>query len=732
MVEHMGKMVVACLLLRAICSPVGAQSAPAQSVVELLRDLAARTQVELNGELNAARIDSLRQALARGPAWSREVRLRLQLGEQLLRAGRTQEAIDEWSLLQRQLAERKSPAPLRASWPVHERLALAYLRLGEQQNCLHGHNTESCLVPISAAGVHVLAEGSRRALAEYRQVLGQQPEHASARWLLNIAHMTLGQYPQQVPEQWLIPPEVFAADYALARFVDRAPATGLDVLGLSGGSIIEDFDGDGYLDVMASSWGLSDPLRYFRNGGAAGFADQTLAAGLSGQVGGLNILHADYDNNGYADVLVLRGAWWNEEGHHPNSLLHNESGAFTDVTEASGLLSFHPTQTAAWGDYDNDGFVDLYIGNESNDWERHPCQLYANQRGETFVDGAAAAGVDNVGYVKGVAWGDADNDGDIDLFLSRMGQVNAFYRNDGAAGFSERGVAAGVVEPLWSFPTWFWDYDNDGWLDLFVGGYDNDAIDIAAVYLGQPSQAAKSMLLHNRGDGTFAQQQNSGLETAVLVMGANYGDLDNDGFADLYVGTGNPDFRSLLPNRMFRNDGMGHFQDVTTAGGFGHLQKGHGIAFGDLDNDGDEDIYQVMGGAYSGDVYYNALYVNPGHGHHWIALKLQGAVSSRDAIGARIAVRVREDGGERTIHAVVGTGGSFGASSLQQEIGLRQATAIESVAVRWPATGVLEIFAGVGLDRAWLLREGMGRAELIERDVVDLSGHPGADGHRQH
>ena len=215
-------------------------------------------------------------------------------------------------------------------------------------------------------------------------------------------------------------------------------------------------------------------------------------------------------------------------------------------------------------------------------------------------------------------------------------------------------------------------------------------------------------------------------------MGANFGDLDNDGFADLYVGTGNPDFRSLLPNRMLRNDGLGRFQDVTSAGGFGHLQKGHGVAFGDLDNDGDQDIYQVMGGAYSGDIYYNALYVNPGHSHRWVTLKLQGAVSSRDAIGARIEVRVHEDGRQRVIHAVVGTGGSFGGSSLQQEIGLRQATVIESVAVRWPATGLVEHFVGVGLDRAWLLREGEGRASPLTRNVVDLAENKETGGYRHH
>ncbi len=709
---------VACAVYLFICATAVAEEG-GREVANRLRALAHTTQVELNGDLNRMRIDSLRRAIAEAPNWSRAARLRLELGDQLLRAGRTRESIDAFRYVQHELVRRKSTAPLRATWPLHAFLGLAHMRLAEQENCLELHNTESCLLPISPAGVHALQESARQALSEYGQVLAQRPDDGAARWLLNIIHMTLGDYPHGVPAAWRIDPEVFASEGDMGRLRDVASALGVDALGLSGGSIVEDFDGDGDLDIMASSWGLDDPLQLFLNGGDGTFTQRGAAAGLSEQLGGLNMVHADYDNNGYADVLVLRGAWWNREGHHPNSLLRNEGGRFVDTTVETGLLSFHPTQTAAWGDYDNDGFVDLYIGNESNDWERHPCELFNNREGVKFVERAQSEGVDNVGYVKGVAWGDYDNDGDIDLFLSRMGQVNALYRNDGEQGFSERGADAGVTEPVWSFPTWFFDYDNDGWLDLFVAGYDNDAIDIAAVYLGQASSASRSQLFRNGTDGRFTAIE-SGLEGAVLVMGANYGDVDNDGFADVYLGTGNPDLRSLLPNRMFRNDGGQRFLDVTSAAGMGHLQKGHGIGFGDLDNDGDQDVYQVMGGAYSGDGYYNVLYANPGHDNRWITLKLEGVSSSRDAIGARIQVRVREHDGERDIWVVAGSGGSFGGSSLQQEVGLGRADAIDFVDVRWPATGIVERFDGVAMDEAWLLREGAGRAVPIKRSVFDL------------
>ena len=133
------------------------------------------------------------------------------------------------------------------------------------------------------------------------------------------------------------------------------------------------------------------------------------------------------------------------------------------------------------------------------------------------------------------------------------------------------------------------------------------------------------------------------------AMGLNFGDLDNDGWLDFYIGTGNPDFRTLVPNRMFRNDGGRRFQDVTTAGNFGHLQKGHGIAFGDVDNDGDQDVFEEMGGAYQADRAYSALYENP-HATaepprtDWVSLELEGTTANRGAIGARVTVPCADAG----------------------------------------------------------------------------------------
>ena len=461
-------------------------------------------------------------------------------------------------------------------------------------------------MPIRGLGVHAVQTGSRNAVRVLLETLGRYPDDLALRWLLNLAYMTLGEYPEKVPAQWLIPPSVFDSDHEIPRYFDVAPQVGLDHLSLAGGSIMEDFDKDGYLDIMVSSWGLTDQMRFFHNEGNGSFVDRTAEAGLLGEISGLNMSHADYNNDGFPDVLVLRGAWLGEQGLHPNSLLRNNGdGTFQDVTEACGLLSFHPTQVGVWADYDNDGWIDLFIGNESLPTHPHPCQLFHNNGDGTFSDVAAAVGVASVGYVKGAAWGDYNNDDLPDLYLSRFNEPNVLYRNEGAdmSGrwrFRDVSRKAGVTDPDRCFPTWFWDYNNDGWLDIFVAsfeGFDEYTLPaVAADFLGKPTGKESSRLYRNNKDGTFTDvAKEARLDRVLLAMGANYGDIDNDGFLDCYIGTGEPDLRTLIPNRMFLNAGGLHFQDVTTAGGCGHLQKGHAISFGDIDNDGDQDIHAVMG-----------------------------------------------------------------------------------------------------------------------------------------
>jgi hypothetical protein len=645
----------------------------------------------------------------------------------LLNDGHSEEALDEIDDYERLLAKEGIRLKTEETAKILELKALCFLRLGEQQNCLTNHNADSCLLPIAGGGIHQDKRGSSAAIKVLSELLEIKPSPYAA-WLYNIAYMTLGEYPDGVPAQWLIPPEVFASDYDIKRFPDVAGSLGLDVDDLSGGVVMEDFDNDGLLDLMVSSFGLKSQLRYFHNNGDGTFTDLTDAAGLTGLTGGLNLIQGDYNNDGLMDVLVLRGGWLVKYGRYPDSLLRNNGdNTFTDVTEEAGLLSFHPDQTAVWFDYNGDGWLDIFVGNESEPGSKEvdPCQLFRNNGDGTFTECAAENGLAVVDWIKGVATGDFNNDGRPDLYLSSVAGPNYLFRNDGPAGkdksakapyhFTNVAAQAGVTEPLKSFPCWFFDYDNDGWLDIFVTGYSiQNAGDIAADYLGIQTKAERARLYHNNHDGTFTDvTQQVGLSKVLHGMGANFGDLDNDGWLDFYIGTGDPALGTLIPNRMFRNDGGRRFQDVTTSGGFGQLQKGHGIAFGDLNNDGAQDIYSVLGGALSGDHYPNQLFANPGHGNHWLKLKLEGVESNRPGLGARIKVVAKTTTGEREIHRVVGSGGSFGASSLRQEIGLGAAEGIVRVEIFWPKTGKTQVVSGLAMDRCYTVTEGVSTAREV-------------------
>jgi hypothetical protein len=638
------------------------------------------------------------------------------LANELLNAGRSEDAATVAEGVLRDARANPDVVPSAFTNGIRELLAIAYLRVDTQENCVPDRASQRCSVPIGPDAVHPNQRGARRAVELYTEILANPPDdlaEGTAQWLLNIAYMSLGEHPDAVPEAWRIPAEAYRSEYDIRRFPEIASTLGLDETGHAGGSLMDDFDRDGDLDLIASSRGLRDQLRYFRNNGDGTFTDVTVAAGLDGIVGGLNLVHADYDNDGWLDLVVLRGAWLNEG--HPNSLLRNNGdGTFSDVTEEAGMLAPAPTQTAAWGDYDNDGWIDLFVGTESVDGTTYPCQLFHNNGDGTFTDVAAAAGVALEGFIKAVVWGDYDNDGRLDLYVAHLPaeEPNRLLHNegpgdDGIWSFRDVAADAGVEGPPVSFPTWFFDYDNDGWLDLFVAGFRGTLGDVASEYLGRPHSGQLPRLYRNSGDGTFENvTREARLDKIMWAMGSNYGDLDNDGFLDFYIGTGDPDYRAMVPNRMFRNANGTFFQEVTASGGFGHLQKGHGVAFGDLDGDGDQDIYQVLGGAREGDVFQNALFLNPGHGNSWVTLRLEGVVSNRAAIGARIRVRVATPTRDRDIHALVGGGGSFGGSSLQQEIGLGRATVIRSLSITWPVTGKADVYEDVPVNRAYRMREG--------------------------
>ena len=491
---------------------------------------------------------------------------------------------------------------------IFELLALAYLRDGELENCQRNHTAESCILPLAENSIHQNRQGSTGAIRVYEQILEKFPDDLNSRWLLNVAYITLGAYPESVPPRWLIKGMDRSSEGRFLAFENVATGMGLDINELSGSVVADDFDNDGNLDIFISSWAPKHPLRFFRNNGDGSFTEQK-ELGLKGISGGLNMVSADYNNDGFLDVYVMRGAWLGDAGTIPNSLIKNNGdGTFEDVTYSAGLLSLHPTQSASWADFNNDGWIDLFVANETEGEKmgKHLCELYINNQDGTFTNIARQAGLTVEGYFKGCIAGDINEDGWPDIYLSNLDGSNYLFANKGGTStkitFENITEAAAVGGPVSSFPTWIWDYNNDGKLDIFVSTYDYRHInqvgqDEAVQMLNIKGDVHYPKLYKNVGYNQFEDvTETVGLNRVMFPMGANFGDLDNDGFPDFYLGTGAPDLRSSVPNLTFYNHGGARFEDVTYSSGMGHIQKGHGIAFADLDNDGDQDIYVVMGG----------------------------------------------------------------------------------------------------------------------------------------
>lgn len=728
-------VVVLCLFMFAATSQVLADNtiiSGHQKMLALLAEINVRAAHE-NTYLGDTRARGLRDQLKNlGPTSSDTQRLELhfQLGEAELMLGNEGAAIQQLSAAYRLLPKLKNLLMPESVNGLIFRLGVAYMRLGETQNCCLRYSPDSCILPIRGGGVHSEQEGSRKAIGYFMEVLGNSGKrsrlHLEAQWLLNIAYMTIGDYPEDVPPAHLIPPGAFESEEDFPRFTNIASKLGLATFSLSGGAVADDFNSDGYLDLLVSTWDTAGQIRLFINNQDGSFSDDTVNAGLTGIYGGLNLVHADYDNDGDVDVLVLRGAWLTPV-RYPNSLLRNNGdGVFQDVTFESGLGEVHyPSQTAAWADYDNDGNLDLFVGNEALGEAQFPGQLFHNEGDGTFVDVAHQAGVAPGGYVKAVVWGDYDGDRFPDLYVSNLLGPNRLYRNNRDGTFSDQAVALGVDGPQTSFPAWFWDFDNDGVLDLFVSAYSAGIDTLARGCLGYPV-ADKHLARLYRGDGKGGFEQvgrQYNLNQPTTPMGSNFGDLDNDGYLDCYLGTGGPDYKYLMPNVMYRNQAGKAFVDITAAAGMGHLQKGHAVIFADFDNDGDQDVFEQMGGAFPGDKFNDAFYENPGFGHHWISVELVGVSSNRSAIGARIRIEVLQDGKMRSIYKHVNSGGTFGGNPLRQTVGLGQCTTIKRLEVFWPTTGGTQVFTDVPMNGFIRIVEGEDRYTLQSLKTYGL-GRP--------
>jgi tetratricopeptide (TPR) repeat protein len=529
-------------------------------------------------------------------------------------------------------------------------------------------------------------------------------------WLFTLS---LGQVQgprPQLPESALFPLETGAIDpdhAPLLAFEDIAPKLGIHHLNGNGTAAWGDIDGDGRPDLIVSGSGVF--IRVYRNEGDR-FTDVTEAVGLAKVPSGYSLNLIDYDNDGWPDLYISLNGW---SGPMRNLLFHNEHGKFVNVSAKSGADDPGSGFVSVWGDLDNDGWLDLVVANGVLH-EGSVTQIYRNNHDGTFTNMTKAAGWNeppSYGAI-GVALGDYDKDGRLDILINgRDSAPNRLYHNDGNWHFTEVAAKAGILQPPHNgFVCLFFDYNNDGWPDILTTSLAPWEAAVEGLKKGYAPASARavhsdaSRLFRNNGNGTFTDvTYQSKLYYPTGTMGAGVADLDNDGYLDVYLGTGDPQISRLEPNRFFHSNGDGTFSDLTSFVNFARPgNKGHGVAFIDIDDDGALDVFAQLGGHYPGDHTYNAFYHNlKAKQNHWLEVELRGVKSNRMAIGAQVTVRA---GGLLGYREVKGSEGFGSTSTMRQHFGLGKNAKIDSLEIRWPS-GIKQQFTGLDTDQIISVRE---------------------------
>ena len=637
-------------------------------------------------------IDHWKGALKETNEPDKQFFLRLKLIDELTRCARNAEAL---TLIQETegLLEVFVPEPDRKRVGRNLRFfkALVLFRIDERKCCYDDFRSNSCIFPVIEKDYLFPTGNIKKANEIWGKLLREQPWDYRTKWMFNMSSHLIGNEPERKLRS--VFPQKIANDTTPGDIETSNVSSkmNLNCEGLAGGVIVEDFDQNGLQDVFRTSWYFDHDCQLFLQTEPGRFSEQTGQFGLQGEVGGLNCVSTDYNNDGYVDILILRGGWLEGLGLLPNSLLKNVNGKrFENVSFETGLTSAYPSHSAVWADFNNDGWLDLVIGNESRN-DEFPSEFYLNQGGIVFNEHSGASGLNVNAYVKGLSATDYDNDGDVDLFFSIFGGDNQLIKNllaeTGELKFTDVSQVANVTGPRDSFSCMFFDYNNDGHEDLFVGGYGSSSVSEACrAYLGLTPKTGTSVLYRNLGDGTFQDVTGGmGLNNILNVMGLNHGDLNADGHEDIYIGTGSPSFSNLIPNRLFINEGGTNFVEKTYESRTGSLQKGHGISFADLDNDGDLEIYAALGGWYTGDNFKDFIF-STNKDFKGLNLKLQGSASNALGIGAKVEA-VFDD---RTVYRQLFNSSSFGNNPLSVYLGQSHSSRLRSVSVYWPNGGITQ------------------------------------------
>ncbi|MBZ5667781.1 MAG: FG-GAP-like repeat-containing protein [Acidobacteriia bacterium] len=518
------------------------------------------------------------------------------------------------------------------------------------------------------------------------------PSDERPRSVMFQAVQKMGGYPPYVPQAHRMEMKAGFAKPTV-HFEDIAARMGLDKTSGGRGTAVFDYDNDGWLDIaITSAYGGAT---LYHNNGNGTFTDVSISSGLDTATNTFAVVAGDYNNDGFTDLYITRSGFYVGEGQ---LFRNNGDGTFTDVTKQAGLENvWGPAFTASWVDYDGDGLLDLFVANNLGAlFERKtPNRLFHNNGNGTFTEATEEAGLKTIWPTIGGAWGDYDIDGHMDLFLSNGLGRSQLFHNNGDGTFTDVSEKAGVNEAGFGSPAFWWDYDNDGWMDIgqFIWSDHDDVI--YTMRNGEAPQRGQTMrVYHNNRDGTFTLvSRELGLTECWGTMSGNFGDFNNDGYLDLALGNGSPKLDRLDPMVVFENDGR-KFRNTSFAAGLPFTGKSHGVNMADLFGDGRLSILVAAGGAYPGDLLTTSVYCPKSLPGNYLNVRLGGVKSNRSAIGARVSL---EAGGRRQFREVSG-GSNFGCLPFEQHFGLADILKVDAVEIRWPS-GLRQRFEGLPVNK---------------------------------
>ena len=481
-----------------------------------------------------------------------------------------------------------------------------------------------------------------------------------------------------------------------------------------GGAAFLDYDQDGYIDIYVCSgtWlkGFTKSEKpeklpenhLYRNRGDGTFEDVTRKAGVGGPWYSMGVTVGDYNNDGYPDLYL--------SNYGLNVLLKNKgNGTFTDVTKRAQVAGEHTCSAGAvWLDYDNDSYLDLYVGNYLKfdpdykyyyapdgfpppmAYESEPDVLYHNKGDGTFEDVTKSMGIiDQDGRAMGVGAADVDADGFVDIYVANDHTLNYLWHNQGGKGFKDIGTMSGTAfsqagEATVSMSVDFADYNGDGLLDLFV------------------SDDSYCSLYENMGNGVFTDKANpSGISSqAAQFVGwsSSFLDYDNDGDVDIYKTNGALKHLYGHEDQLFQNEGEGKFRDVSLELGeyFKQAYVGRGSCIGDYDNDGDLDIFIVNLNSRS-----MFLRNNKGNQNNWLTINLIGQSSNRDGIGATVKLTA---GGKTQSAQKKSTTGYLSQNDPRMHFGLARNETVDKIEIKWPS-GKIQVLDNIKANQILTIKE---------------------------